>query len=232
MRILGAIQARLGSTRLPGKVLAPLLDHTMLWHLGERVMRAKTLMDVVVLCPMKDFAEISENTPCRTLADDRIDENDLVRRYWYASRAFGAEVVVRICSDNPCIDPVNIDLLVGCYAEHGLLDGHMLSNVGDGEGTRWPQGLGVELYPRELLQSMDELATKEEVDSKYREHPHKMFQDTGRVLEPPCPYEWNPPIRFDVNTQTDLTYIRCIYNEFERNDFTTKELLRWANEQR
>ena len=232
MRILGAIQVRLGSTRLPRKVLAPLLGKTLLRHLVERVQRCENLMDVAVICPMKDFAEISQAVLCRTLADYRVDENDLVRRYWYAARAFGADAVVRICSDNPCIDPVNIDLLVDGYIENGVLDGHLLSNMGDNEGTHWPQGLGAELYPRDLLQSIHDLATEEEVGGKYREHPHMMFHETGNVLEPPCPYEWNPRTRFDVNTQVDLDYIRYIYNEFERNDFTTKEVLRWSNEQR
>ncbi len=232
MRVLCAIQARTGSTRLPRKIMAPLQGKTMLWHLATRVMRAEAFMDVVVICPPKDFAEISVSVPCKTLADDRIDENDLVKRHFMAGRAFGADVVVRVPSDNPCVDPANLDLLVRHFVNNGLPEGHMLTNIGDSFDSQWPQGLGGELYLQEMLRVVYEQITEYGVYAGYREHPHRMFHETGNALEPPCPFEWTPPRRFDVNTKMDLKYIRRAYNEFERNDFTTEELLRWSNEQR
>ncbi len=232
MRVLCAIQARTGSIRLPRKVMAPLQGKTMLWHLVTRVMRAETFTDVVVICPMNDFVEISASVPCKTLADIRVGEADLLKRYFMAGVAFGADVVVRVPSDNPCVDPANLDLLVRHFVNKGLLEGRMLTNIGDYYGSLWPQGLGGELYLQELLRVIHEQISEDVVGPEYREHPHRIFHETGNVFEPPCPFEWTPPLRYDVNTQSDLEYIREVYNAFGRNDFTTEELLRWSNEQR
>lgn len=220
MRILGAIQARLGSTRLPGKVLLPLLGKTMLFHLVERVKRAKVLDDLAVICPLKDFVEISRAVSCKTLADRDIEESDLVTRYWGAAVAFGADAVVRICSDDPCIDPANIDRLVNLFIRVPPPEKTLMTNAGDIEKSIWPQGLGAEIYSRELLQDMCKI-----LRPGFREHPHKTFHPTGMVIEPECPYYWTPPLRYDVNTQDDFNRIERIYKHFGNNTFTTQELL-------
>ena len=221
MRIFGIIQARLGSTRFPRKVLMPLLGKPMLQHIVERVQRAKFLMDVVVICPLQDFGEISRAVPCQTFAHRDIEEDDLVTRYFLAAYCFGADIVVRICADNPCIDPVNIDRLVRAYTAETIPAGTLMTNAGDLEGSKWPQSLGAEIYSWDLLQHMDKTLTCPEE----REHPHKVFHTGKHTMEPECPYDWKSPLRFDVNTQQDFDRIENIYMHFGCNTFTTTELL-------
>lgn len=228
MKILGAIQARLDSARLPRKVLLPLLGKSMLAHIVERVMRSRTLAEVVVLCPMQDFAEIAGVVPCKVFATVDVEEDDLVGRYWWAAYTFGMQAAVRICADNPCIDPINIDALVQEYLLRPPARGILLTNQGDCKGASWPQGLGAEIYSAELLTWLHKTATMRA--PRYREHPHLYFHHYEKYLEPPCPYFWKPPpgedhLRFDVNTKDDFMHIEKIYNYFGSNAFSTQDLL-------
>ena len=235
MRIVAAIQARLGSQRYPRKIMKNLLGKPMLYHIVERVKRTRDLDDVVVICPMRDFAEISRIVSCKTFANSDVDENNLVERYWKTAAAFGADVVVRVCADNPCVDPENINQLLSlfkslagaCKSERELLDKYLLSNVGDFNETKWPQGLGAEVYSRDLLFGMHESIQ----GAKYLEHPHKYFHYLEQVIEPGFPldlYSDIKKIRFDVNTQEDFNKIAGIYGKFGNNDFLMKDLLEQA----
>ena len=202
----------------------------MLLHIVERVNRCKNLTEVVIICPMKDFAQISDAVPgFKTLADGEIEEEDLVSRYWHAAMSFKADLVVRVCADNPCVDPINIDLLVKDY----LYDPDRFSvenqttlrtNAGDFEGSVWPKGLGAELYSFNLLRDMNKVVVHE-----LREHPHLTFHVTKKVKEPECPFKWGSaiPLAFDVNTPEEFERAERIYNHFGRNDFTSKELVEY-----
>jgi len=225
MNIVAAIQARLGSTRLPGKVLKPLLGKPMLQHIVERVQRSNSLAEIVIICPMKDFTEISAAvSKVKVLANSDVSEEDLVGRYWHSALSFGADLMVRVCSDNPCVDAQNIDLLIQEYIDNlrpkKEIENVLRTNAGDIEGSVWPQGLGAELYPFYLLRDMDR-----DIPFALREHPHIGYHILGRVKEPPCPYKWMGPLRFDVNTQEDFEKAETIYKHFGNNEFSTQELL-------
>lgn len=229
MRILAAIQARLGSTRLPGKILKPLFGKPMLQHIVERVNRCKQLSDLVVICPMKDFVEISNAVPgINILADSEVPEDDLVRRYWYAAISFGADLVVRVCADNPCVDPENIDLLVKEFLadpdRNVLNQTYLRTNAGDYKDSLWPKSLGAELYPYSLLRDLNKV-----VPGDLREHPHITFHLTHKIKEPRCPFFWGKPLplAFDVNTPEEFERAERIYNHFGHNKFTSKELVEY-----
>lgn len=118
MRIVAIIQARMGSTRLPGKVLKDLAGETVLARVVNRTQRAKLLHDVVVATTDKP-------------ADDRIvqecarleiacfcgDEADVLDRYYRAAQRFAADVIVRITSDCPLIDPEITDKTIAAFLE-------------------------------------------------------------------------------------------------------------------
>jgi len=225
MKIVAAIQARLGSTRLPGKVLKPLFGKPMLQHIMERVGRSNYLAEMVIICPMKDFTEISGAVPkVKVLANSDVSDEDLVGRYWHAALSFGAGLMVRVCADNPCVDAQNIDLLIQEYIDNLQpkkdIENVLRTNAGDAEGSTWPMSLGAELYPFYLLRDMDLT-----IPSNFREHPHLGFHIVGRVKEPPCPYKWMGPLRFDVNDQEDFEKAETIYKHFGNNEFSTQELL-------
>jgi spore coat polysaccharide biosynthesis protein SpsF len=110
MVIVGAIQARMGSTRLPGKVLAPILGRPMAWRIFERARHSKHLDQVVIATttePSDDelvrFAE-QNNIGCYR---GRVD--DIVERLCSTAQRFQADVLVRIWGDCPFVDPEVID---------------------------------------------------------------------------------------------------------------------------
>jgi len=233
MKTIGIIQARNGGDRLPNKGSIELLGKPMLQHVIERVKRAKRLDEICVAIPRGN-----ENIPLEHIADrcdvgcyfggfgEPLDENDLVKRYYRAAKDFDdVGNVVRICADNPCIEPEAIDLLI----EHGNLgvDNALVTNAGDyrvaGKDFGWPDGIGAELYTMKMLEFLNFEVSKPEL----REHPHKYYHNTHNVIVPPCPKAWHwPNLRLDVNTLEDFEYIKKIYEHFGNNEFHVLDFFR------
>jgi len=236
MRTIGIIQARNGGDRLPNKGSIELLGKPMLQHVIERVKRAKRLNAICVAIPTG-----KENIPLENIADkcevgcyfggwysDFPAENDLVKRYFRAVKEQFEDVgiIVRICADNPCIEPEAIDLLI----EHGNLgvDNALVTNAGDyrvaGKDFGWPDGIGAELYTMKMLEFLNFEVSKPEL----REHPHKYYHNTHNVIVPPCPKDWwRPDLRLDVNTELDFEFIKRIYEHFGRNDFHIVDVIKY-----
>src|SRR6188508_2758933 len=106
MKTVAIIQARLGSTRLPGKVLLDLAGEPMLARVVNRVRRAKRVNEVVIATTTEPRDDALESLCAdRKWACSRGSENDVLDRYFQAAKAHQAEVVVRITSDCPLIDP-------------------------------------------------------------------------------------------------------------------------------
>lgn len=110
------IQARLTSSRLPGKVLLDIAGEPMLVRVVERARRAKTLNRIVVATTIDPSDDVIEALCIeRSYAYYRGSQQDVLDRYYQAARAFGAEVIVRITADCPLIDPDVIDETVNAF---------------------------------------------------------------------------------------------------------------------
>ena len=106
MKISAIIQARMGSTRLPGKVLMEIEGRPMLWHVVDRLKHSKKLNDIILAIPDTEKNDVLEKF-CK---DNKIkcfrgSEEDVLSRYYEAAKNFKCDVVVRITSDCPLIDP-------------------------------------------------------------------------------------------------------------------------------
>jgi len=120
MPIVAIIQARLGSTRLPGKVLKPLAGKPALWHLLDRLKYSRKLEQVVVATttqkkddPIEQFC-LKDGDPYY-----RGSELDVLDRYYQVAKKFTADPIVRITADCPLIDPTIVDEVVEGYFEGG-----------------------------------------------------------------------------------------------------------------
>lgn len=138
------IQARMGSTRLPGKVLMDLCGQSMLWHVVTRVMRSRTV-DRVIVATSTALSDnvVAEFCDMNGFTCVRGSENDVLGRYHQAATEFGpADSIVRVTADCPLIDPKTIDVCV-----EALLSGasDYISNVVPGERT-FPRGLDTEVF--------------------------------------------------------------------------------------
>lgn len=225
MRIVAIIQARMGSTRLPGKVLLPLAGKPMLQNIVERVARAKLLDDIIVACPYMCWSKLPMPHGAHLSSILAVAEDDLVGRYYETAKLNKADYVVRIPGDNPMVDPDAIDLLIG-YALALQPKGVLFTNAGDLPGSQWPDGIGAEFYSMKMLEWMNATVKA----PAWREHPHKYWHETGYAEEPPVAVVWNrPDVRLDVNTQEDYERIKAVYDHFGNNEFRTVDVLNYLD---
>jgi spore coat polysaccharide biosynthesis protein SpsF len=163
MRIVVVVQARMASTRLPGKVLMPLANRPLLERLLQRVLAARTPSAVVVATtddrPDDAIATVAEEVG---VACVRGHATDLLDRHFVAAVTYRADVVVKIPSDCPLIDPDVIDRVIGYYATHADRT-DFVSNL---HPATYPDGNDVEVVPIGVL----ETAWREATETHEREH--------------------------------------------------------------
>jgi spore coat polysaccharide biosynthesis protein SpsF len=171
--VTGAIvQARMGSTRLPGKVMLPAAGRPLLGYLLERLGHAQTL-DRVIVATTTDARDDVIADYCAGVGVPvlRGSENDVLDRYYQAASRFGLSVVVRVTSDCPLIDPLLIDEQVAFFQSHrGELD-----VVTNRHPLTYPDGQDFDIIAFEALQHAREKARLPE----HREHVVPFFWETG-----------------------------------------------------
>ncbi|HET7677409.1 MAG TPA: glycosyltransferase family protein, partial [Candidatus Limnocylindrales bacterium] len=162
MRTVAIVQARTGSTRLPGKVLARIGGRPMLAHVVERARAAPGVDEVVVatsVLPEDDAIAglcAESGWPC-----ERGSATDLLDRYERAAAAHDAEVVVRVTGDCPLLDPALVGEVIALLGRGGY---DYASNTL--EPRTWPHGLDAEAFTRAALAT----AWAEDTDPAWREH--------------------------------------------------------------
>jgi spore coat polysaccharide biosynthesis protein SpsF len=212
MRTVAIIQARMGSNRLPGKVLMPILGKPMLWHIVGRVRSVPAIDEVVVAVPTDRPNEILR----RFCTDNQIalfagSESDVLDRYYCAAEQFEADPVIRITADCPLVDPPLIERLIqmfksGEYDHIGVAAGAGAERIGKG---RFPDGLDAECFGFSAL----ERARREATDPRDREHVTRYMwnnRDIFRCGELTAGLVY-PKLRLTVDHLEDFELITKIY---------------------
>lgn len=172
-RVIASIEARMGSSRLPGKVLMPILGQPALARMVARLRRCQSLDGIVVAtstAPGDDIlaAWCAENA----VHCWRGSEDDVLQRVVDAQRAMAAEIVVELTGDCPVIDPVIVDLAVETFLAHDVT---LVTNTGP--GTAWPNGTDVQVFRLSDLAAVaaavDDPAVREHVSLYFYEHPER-----------------------------------------------------------
>lgn len=149
MRVVAIIQARMGSTRLPGKILQPLAGKPVLRRVVERVRASNAFDEVVVATTVRDIDDPAAEAAAGFGATVvRGDENDVLSRYGLAAEASAADAVMRITADCPLIDP---DVLNAMANRFRTGDADLVSNC---VRRTFPRGLDAELFSRDALDIM------------------------------------------------------------------------------
>ncbi len=242
MKTVAIIQARMGSSRLPGKVLLELAGKPMIQHVIERTQRARSLDSVIVATttdasddPIAAFA-VSMGIPCT-----RGSLHDVLDRYYRAAKTHRADTIVRITADCPLIDPVVVDqtveLLFSSFISHP--SDFSCNRLPPPFGRSFPIGLDVEACTFAVL----ERAWKESTETFHREHVMPFIYE-GAQLTPETPHlargtsqrgfqiaqlHHAPDygsLRWTVDTPEDLTFIREIFTHLDgKTDFTWYDIL-------
>jgi spore coat polysaccharide biosynthesis protein SpsF len=211
MNITAIVQARMGSTRLPGKVLMDLGGETVLARVVNRLRRASQNREIVIATSdsSNDDAIVRECDRLR-VSCFRGSEHDVLERYWQAAEQFRCDVVVRVTSDCPLIDPDVVDeVTTACITKQADLACNEFPRT-------FPRGLDVEVLTIETLrraQGMsDQSYQREHVTPVIYERPD-LFSVISVQTEPDLSH-----YRWTLDTGEDLALIRAIYDHFENRD--------------
>jgi spore coat polysaccharide biosynthesis protein SpsF len=220
MRTVVVIQARMGSSRLPGKVLLPLGDRPVLAHVVERCRRS--MADEVVVAtsvqPGDDVLEAwcrQENYPLL-----RGDEDDVLSRYVAAAHREKADVVVRVTADCPAQDPVTMDRVIRAVIESGV--DYASSKAEETSPDALPRGLNVEVFTKEALEAIQVRA----FEPRHREHVTLLVHEdpSFRVLRLSAPEGLaRPNYRMTLDTPADYAMLLRLFRECPVTPGTTLE---------
>ena len=223
-RVVIIVQARMGSSRLPGKVLMDLHGRPLLERQIERLRRSQ-MADAVGIATSTDARDdvIAALAQRLGLTSFRGDEDDVLARFAGAAAAFQADVVVRVTADCPLIDP---ELLDRCVAR--LLDDPELDYVSNTLERTYPRGLDVEVLTRDAL----ERAHQEATDPDDREHVTRFVwrQPERFRLGGVADHDDHSALRWTVDTQEDLEVVRAVFDDLypERPGFSYADALAHA----
>lgn len=228
-KTVALVQARMGSTRFPGKMLADLGGHSLLEWVLRRVRQAR-LVDTVVLAT----TELSRDDALADLAENlrvevfRGSETDVLGRFAAAAGKFKADIVVRICADNPFVDPTEVDRLVRHFAENEC---DYACNHQNRLGSGYADGFGAEILSAALLAQV--AATTRE--SRHREHATLFLWDHAseyRLSAVVAPIDLAfPALRFDVDTPNDLASLEALVRAGVTIETPAKDVIKIAQEQ-
>ncbi|MBW2733378.1 MAG: glycosyltransferase family protein [Deltaproteobacteria bacterium] len=185
------IQARMGSTRLPQKVLMPLLGKPMLLRITQRLERCHRLDGIIVATtdlPEDDVvAQLVERQPSLQLT--RGSSRDVLGRYAQAAQEHSVDVVVRVTGDCPLIDPETVDRCISEFARYEDECDYVSNTL----KRTFPRGLDTEVFPKPILLMAEQNARG------------------GSEREHVTPYIWKEPLRFrirQVKSATDWSHLR------------------------
>jgi spore coat polysaccharide biosynthesis protein SpsF len=219
LRVVAIIQARMGSTRLPGKVLLDLAGETVLARVVNHVRRSHLIAETLVATTNHSADDpIVEECRMFGVAISRGDENDVLDRYFQAAQALSAEAVVRITSDCPLIDPEITDKTIAAFLASRP---DYASNVLE---RTYPRGLDTEVFSMDALGRAWREARKpyerEHVTPYIHEHPEKfkLLSVTGD--------EDHSDHRWTVDTPEDLEFVRAVYARVgNKTEFSWRDVL-------
>jgi spore coat polysaccharide biosynthesis protein SpsF len=224
LKIVAIVQARLGSSRLPEKVLLDLAGKTVLERCVERLKQARTVTDVcVATTSLERDTAIERLSSSRGWAVYRGSEDDVLDRYYRAARSMAADVVVRITSDCPLIDAEVVDQVVELYLEQRP------DYASNGLPRRtFPRGLDTEVFGMNVLDRI----WQEDTNPAWREHvtPYiyrnpDAFVIAGMVN--PVDYSHH---RWTLDTPEDYELLRRIYERFGQRPFGWRDVLALVHE--
>ena len=221
--VLAIIQARMGSTRLPGKVLKEILGKPMLAYMIERVQRSKYI-DKVVIATTLSANDDQLFSYCKTQNWNvfRGSENDVLDRYYQTALPEKADVVVRLTADCPLIDHRVVDDVVGNFLDNSF---DYVSNINP---PTYPDGLDTEVFSFVSLQK----AWKQANEHYDREHvtPYIRRSEEFKRSNIRNAVDLSDE-RWTVDDPEDLTLVRTIFEALypQNQDFSMADVLEYKN---
>ena len=218
MKILAIVQARMGSTRLPNKVMKSIGGSPMIELLLTRLSKSKELDQIVVATSVdKRNQPLVDHVRSLGYQCEQGSENDVLDRFVHAAKAHEADVVVRITGDCPLVDPALVD---ECIRHFLAADVDYFSNINP---PTYPDGLDIEVFSFKAL----EQALKETDKSFNHEHVTPYLRESGKFKTASMMHGHDlSALRWTVDEAEDFLLIDSVFLHFyPRRDFTWEEVL-------
>jgi len=224
-KIVATIEARMSSSRLPGKVLLPLVGKPVLWHLIERLKRSQYL-DVICVATTTNAADEPVVALARELGVScfRGSEQDVLGRVLGAARSVGADIIVEITGDCPAMDPAAVDRCIEAFCAHDV------DYVSNSLSITYPNGgFDVQVFPTKVLAEVDQL-TQNPVDRTHVSYYIYQHPEKYRLLNVEAPSEaFAPELRVTLDEEVDYTVIAKVFEALYPHDpnFSAVDIIRF-----
>lgn len=221
-KVIAIIQARMGSTRLPGKILKEVLGRPLLQYQIERIKKVKSIDQIIVATTMKEEDnQIVDFCKEQPILYYRGSEEDVLERYYQTALQFNGDIIVRLTSDCPIIDPNIIENVINYYKQQ---DFDYVSNTLE---RTFPRGMDTEVFSFEVLKK----AFIEADGLHFREHvtPYLYLNPNIFKLGSIESDINNSRYRLTVDTTEDFTLIQKIINDLYpiNRQFSLEEVIKW-----
>lgn len=218
MKTVAIVQARMGSTRFPDKVMKRVCGVPLIELLLQRLSAAREV-DEIVLATSDDPRNLELVTHVQTLGYTvhQGSEHDVLDRYYRAAKMSDADVVVRITGDCPVVDPVLVDGVIAAFRSAGV------DYACNTSPPTYPDGLDVEVFSFQALQ----IAWRESSSAPEREHVTPYIRESGRfrTLELRHTEDYSGE-RWTVDEPADFEVVSAVFEHFyPRRDFSWQEVL-------
>ena len=213
MKLVAIIQARMGSSRLPGKILKPILNKPMLLHIVERLRRVARINEVIIATS----ESAKDDAVCKMANDYNItwyrgSESDVLSRFYNTAQHANADHIIRITGDCPMVDPPTITKLISLYFSERIDYCGIACGAGvltETNINRYPDGLDAEIFSFQVL----EAAHNEASSDLYREHVTPFIWKQQSRFSCSTLYAKNDysAYRWTVDNQRDFEFVNWIY---------------------
>ena len=216
MKVVAIIQARMNSTRLPGKVMLDLCGETVLSRVVKRVQACKAVDQVVVATTMQARDEIIV-VEALSLGVEVFcgNENDVLDRYYRAAKKYGANLIVRVTADCPLFDP---EVLSEMFCKLDRISITKFSKIyfSNIKKRTYPRGLDAEIFNFSALEFANQEAKqpfeREHVTPFMYYHPKEFFIYDFRGDEDNSRYRWT------LDTPDDYAFLKAVYSELYKEE--------------
>lgn len=222
MKVVCIMQARVGSSRLPEKVLKEIAGKTVLEHDVDRLKRVKSIDEIVIATTVEERdSKIVDEANRLGVKFFRGSENDVLSRYYFAAKENNADVVVRVTSDCPLIDSEVTNEIIKFYLDRYPKYDYVSNTV----DRTYPRGLDTEVFSIKAL----EKAFTDAKENFQREHVTPFIWGNNEEFST-CQFkdaEDNSHLRLTLDTEEDLELITEVYSELYElnNEFRLKEVI-------
>jgi spore coat polysaccharide biosynthesis protein SpsF (cytidylyltransferase family) len=219
MKIVAIIQARMGSTRLSGKVLKEVMGKPLLWHMLNRLKHSKMIGEIVIATT----TNATDDIIVKKVNDwgykvFRGSENDLLDRYYKTAKKYKADIIVRLTADCPLIDPEIVDQAINEFTSgnYDLV----------GTSDSFPDGLDVTVYSFKALEKAwgdAKLPSEREHVGPYMVKHPELFKQKSIAFK-----EHLPHMRWTVDEDRDYMFVKEIFERLykEGEMFYTEDILK------